>query len=84
MGKLLDSEDEIKRKYQADFWGDIVGARPSFGTISEAQLLLVMDGRYNDLGFGATAFVKLFYPLIWFFKIGGVRTRGNMVESIRQ
>ena len=33
MGKLLDSEDEIERKYQADFWRNIVGARTSFGTI---------------------------------------------------
>lgn len=30
MGKLLGSEDEIKRKYQADFWGSIVGAAHHF------------------------------------------------------
>ncbi len=34
MGELLVGTDEVKQKYQADFWGNLVGACTTLGTIS--------------------------------------------------
>jgi len=38
MGELLVGTDEVKQKYQADFWGNLVGACTTLGTISSASI----------------------------------------------